>query len=64
MVGTQSLSASGPAVTVSDKTCSVVPGGASIVVDGSTEATSFATQAAHEEPRKIYVLAMFLVRRH
>jgi hypothetical protein len=43
MVGTQSLSAGGLAVTVSGKACSVVPGRASIVVDSSTEATSFAT---------------------
>jgi hypothetical protein len=44
MVGTQSLSAGGPAVAVSGKTCSVVPGRASIVADGSTKATSFAAQ--------------------
>ena len=64
MVGPQSLSAGGPAVAVSGKTCSAVPGRASIVADGSTKATSFAAQAAHEEAHKIYVLVIFLARRH
>ena len=44
-VGTQTLSAGGPAAVVSGKTYSVEAGGSSVVIDGTTEAVSQVTQA-------------------
>ncbi|KAE9364936.1 hypothetical protein N431DRAFT_446650 [Stipitochalara longipes BDJ] len=44
-VGTQVLSAGGPAAVISGKTYTVEAGGSSVVIDGTTEAVSQATQA-------------------
>ena len=45
-VGTQTISESGPGAVISGKTYSVEAGGSSVVIDGTTEAVSQATQAA------------------